>query len=269
MLNKRRLYLFLLICTISSLFITGLFLYVLIGALLVVIFFNRGLFYTVKANKYLVINDFDIGYALLTKAYKTKTLPMVIINGFIYLSLKLGFNEAAKEAIDDVLSGRIPYKLKDGQRNLILTQKSIYLWKAQGLQQGVDLLEDIYSSGYRTTIFYGNFGCMLFLNGNFDRAQEICLEAYDFDSTDKVILDNLVALNIKLEKWELADKYFNELMDLSPSFPEAYYHGAILMLHKKQKEEGAKLINRAKEYPVHCISSISQKDIDDISDLCC
>lgn len=261
MINRKIIYIFFGVATLISFFIDGLFVYVLPCSIVFITILNRGLFITLRANKHLTNKDIERGYYLLGKAYKAGS-PFVVINGYIYLSLKYGYYDKAREVIDNVLSGKVHFKLKDGQKEAILSQKAIYLWKTVGLDSGIELLEELYADGYKTTPFYGNLGCLLQLNGDLDRAEEISLEGYDYGNTDKVTLDNLVAIYIDKKEWENADRFFNELIILNPSFTEAYYHGAILELNKNNLVEAQEYLNKALKYELTCISSITQENID-------
>ncbi|MGL1891355.1 MAG: tetratricopeptide repeat protein [Spirochaetaceae bacterium] len=264
MFKIKSLYLFLLSATICSLFLHGLFFYVLGFSVLTIIIVNRGIFYTLRANKYLVNKEHERGYNLLQKAYKTGTIPFVVANGYIYLSLKYGYLAEAGEAIEKFLSGKILYKIKESQKNQILTQKALFLWKSDKIEDGITILNDLYESGYKTTIFYGNWGCLLLLNNQIEKAEKVCIEAYDYGAEDKVNLDNLITLYVELEKWDVAEKYYNELVKLSPTFPEAYYHGAIIALNNNKLEEATELANKCLEFELNNLSSISENDITDL-----
>lgn len=266
MFNRKSLYLFLGSITVCSLFFQGLFVYALSISVIIIIIMNRGIFYTLKANKALINKNEIKGYELLTKAYNVGGVPLVVINGYIYISLKFGYTEIALEAIDKVLNGKVHFKVKEGGRNMILTQKALYLWQVGDIEGGVNLLSELYENNYRTTIFYGNLGCLLYLSGDYDKAEKICLEAYEYGAQDKVTLDNLVAVYIKLDKWDLAEKYYNELIDLNPTFAEAFYHGAQIRQHQGNILEAVDLVNRCKEFKLYNISSITTQDIDTLED---
>lgn len=266
MFNRRNIFIFLGIITTCSIFIEGLFFVVTSISFIIVLYMSRGIFYTLKANRQFVKKNDIEGYRILTKAYNAGGIPMVVINGFIYISLKYGHTDIALEAIEKVLSGNVSFKVKDGQRSMVLTQKAIYLWQTGNIKGGVDLLNELYEDDYRTTNFYGNFGCLLYLSGDYFKAEKICIEAYDYGPQDKVTLDNLVAVYIKLKKWDEAKRYFNELMELKPTFAEAFYHGAILELNNNNIDVAQDLLNRSKEFKIHNISSISSKDIISLED---
>ncbi|MBN2618894.1 MAG: tetratricopeptide repeat protein [Spirochaetales bacterium] len=264
MFNRKSLYLFLLSLTVCSILFTGLFPYVFGLSLLIVVFMNRGIAYTLIANKALTEKKIDKGYKYLTKAYKTNGVPHIVVNGYIYISMKLGFFDVAEEAIDRVLSGKIHYKLKDGQKNMILTQKGILEWCKGDIKKGLEILESLYVNSYRTSVFYGNYGCLLYLDGQYKKAEEISLEGYDFGSTDKVTLDNLVAVYIALNELDSAEKYLNEILDLAPTFAEAWFHAATFEFIHGNIQKAEEHLDKARKYELSKISSISVEDLDNL-----
>lgn len=265
MFNRKNIYIILGLAILCSIFIQGLFLYVLGLSILSIIYINRGLFYTLKANREFVKKNEVKGYEILTKAYNAG-VPLVVINGYIYISLKLGNTEIAQEAIEKVLSGDVHFKVKEGGMNMVLTQKALYLWQIGDIDGGITILNNLYENDYRTTIFYGNFGCLLYLAGDYEKAEKICLEAYEYGPQDKVTLDNLTAIYIKQNKWDLAEKFYNELLELNPTFAEAYYHGAQISLNKNEILEAKELVIKCKEFKLDNISSITDKDIKSLED---
>lgn len=261
MINKRIIYIVLALFSIISYFTTSIFPLVLTVVTVFILYLNRGLFLVIKANKNLTNNNVEKGYEILGKAYRAG-IPFVISRGYIHLSLKYGHFDTAISVINDILNGKTNFKLKDGQRESILTQKSVYLWKTDGLDTGIELLEELYSKGFRSSIFYGNFGCLLQLKGDLKRAEAISLEAYEYGKTDKVTLDNLIAIYIDLNDWDSAKHYFEELILLDPSFCEAFYHGALLELNRGNLTDAKKFVEKAYSFDLSYISSITIEDLD-------
>lgn len=231
---------------------------------MIILILNRGIFYTLRANKYLQTNQSEKGYKLLEKAFKTNTIPYIVVNGYIYLSLKFGHFNKAKKAIDRVFADKLAYQVKESHKRQAMSQLGLYLWKTDSVESGVSTLKELYEKGFRNTTFYGNFGCLLYLNGEYEKAEKICLEAYEYNNNDKVTLDNLVAIYINLKDWEKADKFYKELDYLNPAFPEAYYHGAQLALNNEDTQRALELIEEAEELELTEISSITSQDIEDL-----
>lgn len=260
--SRLTIYLFLLSSTLCSLLWGKVVFLSMLGiSILVILIINRGIFYTLRANKFLLTSQTDKGYSLLEKAYKTNTIPYIVVNGYIYLSLKFGYYDKAKDAIDRVFANKLSYKVKESHRNQAMSQMGLYQWKTESVTSGVNTLKELYDKGYRNTTFYGNLGCLLYLNGEYEEAEKICLEAYEFNNNDKVTLDNLVAIYIAQGRWENAEKYYKELDNLNPSFPEAYYHGAQLAYNSGKLDSALELIGNAEELEISEISSITSDDI--------
>lgn len=267
MFNRKSIYLFLLSATICSI-IGGfyLFLIVLGISLITVLIMNRGVFYTIRANKFIAEGYIEKGYPLLERAYKTNTVPYMVINGYIYISLKFGHFDRASEAIDRVLKGKVSCKIKETHRSQALTLKALYLYKVKELKDALEILDDLYEKGYRNTIFYGLYGYLLYFDNNLEKAEKLCLEAYDYGNSDKVTIDNLVSIYITLNRWDEAKKYLDILLDLKPNFPEAYFHGAQIALNSKSLDLAKEYIDKASNMEITHISSISKEDIITLKD---
>lgn len=262
--SRRSIYLFLLSTTLCSLLWGKVVALSVLGiSLFIILLLNRGIFYTLRANKYLQTDQSEKGYRLLEKAFKTNTIPYIVVNGYIYLSLKFGYFDKAKEAIDRVFADKLAYQVKESHKRQAMSQLGLYLWKTESVQSGVNTLKELYEKGFRNTTFYGNLGCLLYLNGEYEEAEKICLEAYEYNNNDKVTLDNLVAVYINQKNWTNAEKFYKELDYLNPTFPEAFYHGAQLALNNEDTDKALELIEEAEKLELTEISSITYKDIED------
>lgn len=266
---RKSIYLFLLSGLLCSVIIGLRFgSIIIIGALAVaigiVLFINRGVIITLRANKLLANKEFESGYKLLRKAYLTDTIPFIVVNGYIFLSLKHGYLDNAWEAINRILNGNASFKIKPRHRKETLNNKALYYWATDELEKALEIMNELYSEGFANSNFYGSYGCLLTEVGEFEKAEKVINESLEFDPGDKVSLDNRVSLYIKLEKWEDAKKVWEELEDLFPRFPDAWFHGAQVEYHLGNKDRAKELLEEAKERPIFNLSTISNSDIDEL-----
>jgi hypothetical protein len=168
--SKKSIYIFFGSCFLCSLFIGGIFpTAVAIASILGIIFFNRGLIYTLFANNLLVKKETEKGYKILRKAYLTKTVPYVIVNGYVFLSLKFGHMENAKEGLDYLLDNSSKFKLKEANIKETRLNKALYLWKTNEIEDALEILEDLNQKGFSNSNFYGSYSCLLLLKGDLIR----------------------------------------------------------------------------------------------------
>lgn len=262
MFNKKSVYLFLLSASLCSLFFgTIALLLVLSVAFFVILYINRGIFYTLRANKLLLNKERERGYELLRRAYLTDTVPFMVISGYIFLSLKFGYLDNAWEAINRVLNGNSSIKLKPRFKKETLNNKALYYWATNDIDSCLEIMNDLYNEGFLNSNFFGSYGCLLTINNELEKAERVINEAIDFNSNDKVSLDNQVSLFINLGKWNEAKNKWDDLKDLEPNFPEFWYHGAVIYQHLNDNNRAKELLEKAKSLPIFKLSTISEEDI--------
>ena len=94
------------------------------------------------------------------------------------------------------------------------------------------------------------------LAGEYEKALEFNLEAYDYNSDDNIIVDNLAesyALTGDLKK---AAEVYEELLsrDPEPRFPEAYYGYGEVLIKLGEREKGLELIEKSLTKPFSFLS---------------
>lgn len=265
MSNSKPLFISLGVINLLAL-VLGYFIPVSAISILFLVYINRTIIYTIRANRKITAGEIEKGYMLLTKAYKSGNTPHVVLNGYVYLSIKYNHLETAEEVINHILDGNVSYKLDDSKRNMILVQRAVLLWCQDRLPEAVEILDTLYNSGYKNTTFYGNYVYLLYLHGLIEQAEKIGLEAYEYGNEDKVNLDNLITIYIHKEDYEKAQFYFDQLVELKPTFAEAWYHGAQLEVHNNNQDRAEEYYNRALEYELTLISSITEEDLNNLKD---
>lgn len=262
MFNRKSIYLFLISATVCSLFFGTKILFLVLGiSLLTILYINRGIFYTLRANKLLVNKEREKGYKLLRKAYLTDTVPFMVISGYIFLSLKFGYLDNAWEGINRVLNGNSSIKLKPRFKKETLNNKALYYWATGDIDSGLEIMNNLYEEGFLNSNFFGSYGCLLTINKEYEKAEKIINEAIDFNSNDKVSLDNNISLYIKLGKWEEAKTKWDDLELLEPNFPEYWFHGAVIYSYLKDMSRAKELLDKAKSLPIFNLSTITEEDI--------
>jgi tetratricopeptide (TPR) repeat protein len=182
---------------------------------------------------------------------------------YAYLALKNGRTADAAAVLAKALGqGRRGRALKEAERRLLETYRSLALWRAGELNEAVVLLEDLLAQGYRTATLYGNLGYLLVLQGNLSRAEEVCLEAADWDPDGKVILDNLACLYLEQQRWTEAAEVYARLLPLDPKFPEAWHGAAQAALKTGDAAEAKRRWERALELPFHSLTTVERAVIE-------
>lgn len=178
---------------------------------------------------------------------------------YAYLALKAGRTDEARVALRRLLDAKTKPP-NEADRRLLLTYFSLVLWKEGDLGAALEVLEDLYSQGYRTAGLYGNLGYLLQEKGDLERAEVVCLEAFDWDPEGPVILDNLVSLRMAQEAWDEARELSAKLLALEPRFPEAWY--AAGRLAEATPEEAIRCYRRALELPFNALTTVDRSAVE-------
>ena len=115
------------------------------------------------------------------------------------------------------------------ERNQINNLLALVSWKEGNLSDGIEILEEIIGSGYKTTVVYQNLGIFYNLSDDKEKALKFNLEAYDYNCDDKTIADNLGELYLILGENEKAKEVYAKLMEKELQTPVPYYnYGRVL-----------------------------------------
>ncbi len=79
------------------------------------------------------------------------------------------------------------------------------------------------NEGYRNSSIYGMLGYFKLLrNDDLDETTKLCEEAYDYNSDDRDIKDNLSICYFRKGEYEKAEKISDELVGSAPNFVEVF-----------------------------------------------
>lgn len=159
-------------------------------------------------------------------------------------------------------------KLKPEQRAKLKESHALVAWKRGDLADAIEMLEYVHNNFVSTTT-YGSLGYMYIHSGNLSRALEYNLEGYEYNPKNDIIVDNLAFTYLKLGDYENAEKYYMELFEMEPRFPEGYFeYGKYLIEVKQKREEGIELVKKALDCRFSFLSMSSRRDILDYLEKC-
>ena len=209
-------------------------------------------------NKY--IKNHQSGIKLMEKAYMSGKLPPRQSLMFAYLVLRDGDVDKAEKLIN-----KITYlKKKELKYESLMTAKinqALILWKKGDLKQAIEMLEEIYSSGYKTTVLYGTLGYFYILDGQISKALDFNNEAYEYNGTNMIIEDNLASNCMLAADYDRAEELYNKLFTQNPEFIEPYYNYALLMKTRGNRQQAAEYFNKALQYPEKFLSTVTHDQI--------
>lgn len=227
--------------------------------LLVVVFFfwrNRHSIHLNKAQEASNRGDIKAAVNHIEQAVRANRKNPAVMASYAYLLLKDGQIDKADEAIDKARKLDTGDKLKANTR----ITGALIRWKQGKLDEAIAMLEELQSEMQNTQL-YGSLGYLYLEKGDLDKALAYNKEAFEYNDTDGVILDNLATTHILRGEWEEASETIDRLMEQSPKFPEAYYHRALVKEHNGDLEGALEDCERALEKRFSAVSTERKETI--------
>lgn len=168
-----------------------------------------------------------------------------------YVCLRCGALEEARRYLQLCSSMTVR---GSADRNHIRNLLALVSWKEGNLDEAIETLEDILESGFQTSVIYENLGIFYNLSGDKEKALEFNRKAYDYNSDDLIICDNLAESYAKLGQYEKSAKAYKALVEQEPRFPEAYYGYGETLLALGKKDEAIAMIEKALDKPFSFLS---------------
>ena len=180
---------------------------------------------------------------------------------YAYYLMREGKVEKSEEIYQKLLKAPLNPQL----RLKVRSEYAVLLTKTNRVDEAIEELEDV-AVHYTNTTTYGSLGYCYLLKDSVRKAVNFNKEAYDFNSDDPVILDNMTQLYIKLGDYEKAKKYADEMIEKKPYFAEAYYDSAYVYLMLGDTDRAKELIEDAKCCNITFMSTVKAEEIESLSE---
>lgn len=229
----------------------GLILYLSIS-----IYQSRAAIFTTIGSSNYAKGNISKAIAWFDKAYRTGKMSFSTIAYYAYIQLKSGFIDNS----ETILAKAFERKMDDDSTNQLKSIFALVLWKRKKVSEAVELLEEVIKK-YSTTSVYGSLGYFLILNGDLEKALTFNLEAYEYNSSDKIIQDNLGQTYLALGQYEKSNEIYENLISTNPTFPEAYFNFGLLCEKLDLHEKAIEMYNRALESKFSYLSTLTKEQI--------
>lgn len=237
--------------------ITGII--IVLAGLLTLAFLLRGDILAIIA-RYTYNKDHGKGFLWYERAMKISNLKPLHKLVYAYLLIRDGVLDKSEQIITKTLfidRDRLNDNLISGAHiNL-----SIIKWKRGNLSEAIEEIEEVYESGFRSTVMYGTLGCYYILNNQRTKGLEFSKEAYEYNSTDKIIRDNLAYNYYLCGNIRTASDMYDELVAEEPTFIEPYYNYGMVLEDQGEYEKAMDNYKKALKMPVKFLSTVSHEDV--------
>ena len=203
--------------------------------------------------------DDDLSEAIkwYEKAYKTGRADTGTGVSLAYLKLKMGDIEGSEALFKKIYEAS---STSNDFRNIIKSNIALIKWKKGKLDEAIEMMEALITE-FRTTNIYGSLGFLYIAKGDFEKALQFNQEAFEYNSTNSIILDNLGETYYWLEKYDEAEEKYKKLMGNNPKFPEPYYHYGLVLEKLNRNDEAMDMFKKADTFKTNFLSTIGKEQI--------
>lgn len=241
-----------LIALIAFIYKPSLGIALLVLSLIYLAYSKRAFYYFFKGNSLYNAGKIDESFVCFEKAMKVNTVSSRIQNAYGYYLLRNRNLERAEEVFKSI-DQKNASAVDKNQTRLNL---ALLYWKQDKLIEALTELETVYND-FKCTAMYESYGYLLVVAKDYEKAMKINLEGKEYDNSNKIILDNLGETYYHLRDYDKAYEIYTALVDQSPTFPEPYYHFALVLKEKGENDKALEMLNKALSYKESYLSEVS------------
>lgn len=182
--------------------------------------------------------------------------PRTVIS-YAYLLIKKGNVDES----ESILTSLLNTKMSTDDEMLAKSNLALVLWKKGDLNGAAAILEEVIKD-FRTTTVYGSLGYLLILKGDLEKALSFNLEAYDYNPSNAVILDNLGQTYYLICDYQKAEEIYGKLIPSNPAFPEAYFNYALVLEKLGKTDAALKALKKSLDYKFTFLSTVTREEVE-------
>lgn len=224
--------------------------------ILIQLFLSRSFIYLILGNNHYSRGNKADAFKWYEKAAKAEKKKAKAKSIYGYILIKEGHVEEA----DKVLNSIDRSKLNAKEKSQFKLTYALVKWKQGNLDEAIELVEEVHNT-FRYSTAYESLGYLLILKGDYEKALEYNLEAYDYDNSNNVIVDNLAESYYYLGDYDKAYELYEKLIEKSPTFREPYYYYGLVLAKIGRSEDALKMLERALEMKESFLSDLSTSKI--------
>ena len=245
---KRLLYTILLVAAFWYISKFSIVLAIIIGlALMAFILWSRraSILTQMASQAYFVRGDEEKALKNYKTAYKTGIMTSDCKVSFAAFCLYTDRFESCRKLLDQVSNSMRSTEIDVANAKHYL---AILEWKEGNLDEAIILMEKVHKD-YPSTGTYGSLGAFYIEKAKRDNCFEdyldFMLEAYDYNDSDKTIVDNLGELYLNLKDYEKAEEVYSKLLEKNQISPVPYYNYALVLKELGKKDEAKENLEKA------------------------
>lgn len=193
------------------------------------------------------------------KAAKVSSCRPRTIISYSYLLLIEERIKEAEEALHLVKNDALDPREKINY----FTTKALIEWKDGNLDGAIKILEDA-NLELKALMIYESLGYLLLLSKDYEKALKFNLEAFEYDSNDEIIIDNLAESYYFLGQYDKSKEIYENLTQRNLTFSEPYYYLASIYIKEEKIDQAKELLELALKCPQGFLTAIHKEDIESL-----
>lgn len=234
-----------------------------VGVIAYILYNSMPSFYAAKGSRAFSEQKTDEARAWYEKAYKTGRASASIANMYGFLLLRCAMPEEAEKVFTYV----ILHQKKDAAAVMKAKQyRALVYYKTGREDEAYEDASELFES-CRNTMSYSLLGyLMTAMQKPLEETLAFCREAYDYNSDERDIVDNLLVVEYRAKNFERAGELADELLAAHPEFTEAHYHGALAYAALGDNERAREALNGAEQCTRTYLTTVSEEEIAELKE---
>lgn len=195
--------------------------------------------------------------ALLKKAHESSRSKPSVSAAYAYILLRVGQAEEASKVLNYVL---LNSKLKEQDRAQLRQILSLVRYRQGDFEEATRLMELVFEV-YKNTGVYGALGYYKILSNSPDM-EKFNEEAYDYNSGDKVIIDNMVILALKKGDLQKAKELSDKSIGAGNRGVEIFYHAGQTYEALGENDKAADFFRKAKSCQRSFMTTVTEAEVE-------
>lgn len=218
---------------------------------------RRSTLYHNAARRRFTEGDTESALAMMKKAVLADPGDSTVHASCGFMLLKIGRMTEAERML--TIAGNVA-KTAEEKFNVKSTL-SLFLWKKGRLEEAIATLDEVMKKFTNTTT-YATMGFFRIERGDVKDALAFNREAYAYNDKNPIILDNYATALMMAGEQEEARKIFEDLMKLSPTFPDAYYNYGRFLETAGEDEKAADMYQTAISKKFWHTSTVTREEVE-------
>lgn len=198
----------------------------------------------------------SLGLKIYDIAYKIGKLNFKNSSMYAYINLKNGNIDLADKIYNLIrLTG-----MKPDQKLALKASHALVYWKRGETDTAIEMLEQVVDDAPSTTS-YGSLGYIYICDGQLQKALELNKKAYEFNSDDVIIIENLALTYFKLGEMENARIYYEKLMEKEPMLADCLFEYGQFLAKCGDLQQALKYYKMALDCKFTFMTVVTRNDI--------